>query len=318
MRRPHLPMVALLVLSACGDDVPGGAPTPQPKSDATAPDSGPPPNPLDALPIAEELKGPGLGAPVDVVRDDAGIPHIYAATIPDAAYAQGFMMAQDRWLEMDFGRRQASGTLSEIVGDFSAAAFGSDIRYRAHHLRGTAEAGWNKLVASSDPTDKLLVATLKSFSAGVNAWQEATRAGKYTLPKGGLEAYYGVSSIAKWSELDSLVLGELQAFQLAFDANTDVARTAWDNAEAANLVGNADPQKALRVGFSDDYWRFAPFDPTFTVDGWKEVAGAPTAMRKPPKGTSTKGALALLRRDLPSLTGIGLDRKNDQIGRAHV
>ncbi len=184
--RPLLPLVALALLGACtGDDAPGApAPVPTPSDAAPPPDATPPPNPLDALPVQEELKGAGLSAPVDVVRDDAGIPHIYAATTPDAAYAQGFMMAQDRWLEMDFGRRQASGTLAEIVGDFSSAAIGSDIRYRSHHLRATAEVGWKKLQASAEPTDKLLVATLKSFAAGVNAWQEALRAGKYTIPKG--------------------------------------------------------------------------------------------------------------------------------------
>lgn len=316
MRRSLLPGLALLLLAACGgDDTPSGTPVPQPSSDAARPEAGPPPNPLDVLPIAEELKGDGLSSPVDVVRDDAGIPHIYAANIPDAAYAQGFMMAQDRWLEMDFGRRQASGTLAEIVGDFNGAALGSDIRYRAHHLRATAEAGWKKLLASSDPTDKVLVATLKSFAAGVNAWQAAARAGKYALPKGGFELYYGVSTIAPWSELDSLVLGELQAFQLAFDGTTDIARTTWEKAETSKLVGSAEPQKAKLVGFADDYWRFLPFDATFTVDGWKEIPGAPTAMAKPKKGKraskSAERSLAMLRKDMASLDGVGLDKRRE-------
>ena len=185
MRRPLLPLVSLAplvltLMAACtGDDAPGGTPAPAPSAtDAASPDSSPPPSPIEALPVQEELKGAGLSAPVDVVRDDAGIPHIYAATTPDAAYAQGYMMAQDRWLEMDFGRRQASGTLAEIVGDFSAAAIASDIRYRSHHLRATAEVGLKKLQASTDPTNKKKNTTLKSFAAGVNAWQEGVRAGK--------------------------------------------------------------------------------------------------------------------------------------------
>jgi len=304
-------VLALAVLAACGgDDSPGTTPTP---ADGSAPDSSVvTPNPLDALPIAETLKGAGLSAPVDVVRDDAGIPHIYADNIPDAAYAQGFMMAQDRWMEMDFGRRQASGTLSEIVGEFSAAATQSDIRYRAHHLRATAEAGLKKLEASSDPDDKKLIAILKSFSAGVNAWQNAARIGTYKLPQGGLEGFYDIASIAPWSELDCLVLGELQAFQLAFDANTDIARSNWEKQEQTKFVGNADPQKALRAGFTEDYWRFAPFDPTYTVDGWKEVPGSGvTAMKAPKKGKGAKASAATLRAALASTQGVGLDRKND-------
>ncbi len=321
MRRPLLPLVSLAplvltLMAACtGDDAPGGTPAPAPSAtDAASPDGSPPPSPIEALPVQEELKGAGLSAPVDVVRDDAGIPHIYAATTPDAAYAQGYMMAQDRWLEMDFGRRQASGTLAEIVGDFSAAAIASDIRYRSHHLRATAEVGLKKLQASTDPTDKLMVATLKSFAAGVNAWQEGVRAGKYTIPKGGLELYYGVSSITPWTELDSVVLGELQAFQLAFDGTTDVARTTWDKEEAAKFVGSPDAAKAARVGFSDDYWRALPFEPVFTVDGWKEVAGGPTALAKPPRSrgrAANKASLAMLRKDLASLEGVGLDRRQD-------
>lgn len=310
MRRSILPLLSLVVLAACGgDDSPGTVPT---TPDSSVPDSGPVANPLDALPIAEELKGAGLSGPVDVVRDDAGIPHIYADNIPDAAYAQGFMMAQDRWMEMDFGRRQASGTLCEIVGEFSAAAVQSDIRYRAHHLRATAEAGWKKLEASTAPDDQRLVAVLKSFAAGVNAWQVGARKGTYKLPQGGLEGYYGIESIAEWTPLDSLVLGELQAFQLAFDANTDIARSNWEKQEQTKFVGNADPQKLSRVGFTEDYWRFAPFDPTYTVDGWKEVPGNPTAMLKPSKkGKAGKLSPETMRSALASTQGVGLDRKND-------
>ncbi len=300
-RRTSFIPLFLLFLGACDGN---STTSTTPPTDASAPEAGPEINPLDALPVQEELKGAGLTAPVDVVRDDAGIPHIYAANIPDAAFAQGYMMAQDRWLEMDFGRRQGSGTLAELVGDFSPLAIVVDIRYRTHHLRATAEAGWKKLQASSDPGDKLMVEAMKSFTAGVNSWQAALRAGKHTLPKG-IELYYGLSSVAAWSEIDSLVLGELQAFELAFDGTTDILRTAWDNAETAKFVGNADPAKAARAGTADDYWRFMPFDPTFTVDGWKEVPGAPTAMNRGGKSRKGGASPALLKKALASLEGVG-------------
>ena len=84
MRRALLPVFALAILAACtGDDNPAN---PVPPVDASVGDNAVPTpvDPLAALPIAEELKGEGLSAPVDVVRDDAGIPHIYADNIPDA------------------------------------------------------------------------------------------------------------------------------------------------------------------------------------------------------------------------------------------
>lgn len=310
MRRALLPVFALAILAACtGDDNPAN---PVPPVDASVGDNAVPTpvDPLAALPIAEELKGEGLSAPVDVVRDDAGIPHIYADNIPDAAYAQGFMMAQDRWLEMDFGRRQASGSLAEIVGDFNELALVSDMRYRTHHLRATAEAAWKQISESTDPEDKRLKAILTSFSAGVNAWQNALRQGKYALPKGGLETYYLVPSVKAWTEVDSLVLGELQAFQLSFNATSDIERSTWDKAEADKLVGNADPQKAARVGFAEDYWRSLPFDPTTTVDGWNEVPGA-TALAKPTKSKAARPKMSTMKGALAALEGVGIDKKND-------
>ena len=46
--------------------------------------------------IDGELDVPGLEAPVEVIRDEAGIPHIYAQNDDDLFLAQGYVMAQDR------------------------------------------------------------------------------------------------------------------------------------------------------------------------------------------------------------------------------
>ena len=58
----------------------------------------------------------GLSAPVEVLRDRYGIPHIFAANLEDASYALGFVHAQDRLWQMEMSRRIAAGRLSEIVG----------------------------------------------------------------------------------------------------------------------------------------------------------------------------------------------------------
>lgn len=60
---------------------------------------------------------PGLQQEVTVDRDGWGVPHIRAASVEDAAEAQGYVMAQDRLWQLDLLRRVARGQLSEILGE---------------------------------------------------------------------------------------------------------------------------------------------------------------------------------------------------------
>src|SRR5215468_8225771 len=59
--------------------------------------------------IDGSLKAPGLHQPVDVIRDEWGVPHIYAQNTEDLFYAQGYVMAQDRLWEMEWWRRELEG-----------------------------------------------------------------------------------------------------------------------------------------------------------------------------------------------------------------
>ena len=59
----------------------------------------------------------GLTGPVTVLRDDQGIPQIYADNADDLFRAQGYVQAQDRFFEMDLRRHITAGRLSELVGD---------------------------------------------------------------------------------------------------------------------------------------------------------------------------------------------------------
>ena len=45
-------------------------------------------------PIEGELTVPGLRAPVEVLRDRWGVPHIYAANVDDLFFAQGLVAAE--------------------------------------------------------------------------------------------------------------------------------------------------------------------------------------------------------------------------------
>src|SRR5262249_379893 len=58
----------------------------------------------------------GVTAPVSVVRDAHGVPHLTAASLEDLFFAQGYVTAQDRLWQMDMTRRAAGGELAEILG----------------------------------------------------------------------------------------------------------------------------------------------------------------------------------------------------------
>src|SRR5258708_29110366 len=81
-----------------------------------------------------EIRLPGLKAPVEILRDRWGVPHIYAKNADDLFFAQGFCAAQDRLFQLDLWRRLALGEMAEVVGPqaIEADTFARWIRYRAH------------------------------------------------------------------------------------------------------------------------------------------------------------------------------------------
>src|SRR5262249_14597603 len=66
--------------------------------------------------VAGTTEVPGVSAPVRVVRDRWGVPHIYARNRDDLFFAQGFVQAQDRLFQMDLWRRSVQGRLAEVLG----------------------------------------------------------------------------------------------------------------------------------------------------------------------------------------------------------
>src|SRR5438445_3524505 len=118
-----------------------------------------PPRPLVAQ-VSGTIEVSGLSAPVRVVRDRWGVPHIYAETADDLFFAQGFVQAQDRLFQMDLWRRSAQGRLSEVLG---ANFIERDIMTRRIQYRGAVDADW----AACGP-DVRSIAT--AFVRGINAW----------------------------------------------------------------------------------------------------------------------------------------------------
>lgn len=107
-----------------------------------------------------ELALPGLTAKVRVLRDEHGIPYIFAANTPDLIRAQGFVTAQDRIFQMEGLRAVATGRLAESVGE---AGLASDRQMRLLGLRRNAER--HAKLLSPEARDFLLW-----YAEGMNAY----------------------------------------------------------------------------------------------------------------------------------------------------
>ncbi len=59
----------------------------------------------------------GLQQEVEVIRDEYGINHIYAQNQRDLFFAQGYCAAKDRLFQFEIWRRQATGTVAELLGE---------------------------------------------------------------------------------------------------------------------------------------------------------------------------------------------------------
>lgn len=105
------------------------------------------------------IDGLGLRAPVRVIRDARGIPHIRAASVHDAAFAQGYVTGSDRLFQIDVTRRFVLGTLSEMFGPTTLDA---DEAARVIDLRGIVDREYAHLA----PADR---DQLQAFADGVNA-----------------------------------------------------------------------------------------------------------------------------------------------------
>src|SRR5262249_43804470 len=139
------------------------------------------------------LEVPGLQARVEVIRDGAGVPHIYAANDHDLLFAQGDVHAQDRLWSMDFDRRLASGGPSEVIGPQTVRL---DRYLRTLGSRRLAE-GDLKVLA---PETRALLA---AYCEGINAFL-ADRRGHYPI-----EYTLFRSAPAPWTPVDVLVRAKL-------------------------------------------------------------------------------------------------------------
>jgi penicillin G amidase len=219
------------------------------------------------------LSLPGLTAPVTVLRDDRGVPQIYAQTADDLFLAQGYVQAQDRFFEMDFRRHVTAGRLSELVGKNDAALQADKV---------VRTLGWRRVaaqdLAQADPTTRRY---LDAFARGVNDYVRARSPSELALDYTLLGLDHALPPVEDWTPLDSI---------------------SWFKAMAWDLRGNYDSElsRALVLGTAKDvgrvdelyppypYAQHAPIIPT----GENDAAASPAEAADASASTAASNAAA--------------------------
>ena len=192
-----------------------------------------------------EIKLNGLGGRVEVIRDNHGIPQIYADSTDDLFRAQGFVAAQDRFFEMDFRRHVTAGRLSELVG---SAGLETDRVVRTMGWRNVAQ----KELALVSPATRQY---LNAYADGVNDYiARAESPSDMGLEYVVLGQQFPGYSVEKWSAVDSL---------------------AWLKAMGWDLISNyGDELMRARLGTTLPPDRIAVLFPDYSIAGHPPILGS--------------------------------------------
>ncbi|MCQ8277753.1 penicillin acylase family protein [Acetobacteraceae bacterium KSS8] len=245
----------------------------------------------------------GLHAPVTVLFDDKGVPHIRAANLPDADTALGYIHARDRMVQMELMRRLGSGRISEIAGP---AGLPTDRMMRALGLRHLAEDSYRTLPPG-------MRAQLDAYASGVNA--AIGDRGRFIAPE-----FLPFGPPAPWSGVDTLLWGRLMGVSLSGNWRPELDRLdasgRFDRARLLSLFAPHDRTKAPdQTALADTAHRLDALLPRFpapftlpdeesdewAVDGRHSATGAPLLAGDPHLAFGFPALWYLARIDVPGL-----------------
>lgn len=260
-----------------------------------------PPTPFDTLAVTERWAIPGQRCDALVARTEGDVPHIYARDREDLARVLGFVMARDRWFEMDLARRLGLGTVSGLLG---ADALETDMSSRASGMTFVAEQVLSTLTAEQ-------AAIFDAFAQGANAYVVAVQRGELDPPSE-LAIAAGLLGAGSPAELmhpfDRRGVAGVAAtliYELGYETG-DVGRAA--SADALDGLFDGAPLAELRqAGVYADVWdRVDPVYPVSSAPGWGTSRGAsgppaPRAVRIPGRSGAPAELLHRLDRRLDRL-----------------
>ena len=189
-----------------------------------------------------EIHSNQIKSSIEVYRDSFAVPYIIADNDEDAAFALGFLHAQERMFTMDLIRRAGEGRLSEILGE---KAIPFDKMFRTVGIKRNIEK--NLYRYNSD-----VMKILQAYSNGVNTFLKE-RKGNY-----GIEFDVLGYQPEIWKPIHSLIVIKMMAWELNI--------SWWTDLSFAELIQKLGEENVLEI--LPDYPQNAP---TIIADNFKHL-----------------------------------------------
>ncbi|MGH2686019.1 MAG: penicillin acylase family protein, partial [Actinomycetota bacterium] len=195
----------------------------------------------------------GAAEEVRIVRDQFGVPHVFADTAEGASFGSGYALAQDRLWQMHVFRRIAKGRLSEILGPIVV-----DIDRSVRFFTYTEEERAARFATYPEDIKR----NLRAFADGINAWIDEVRVDPSKLPLEFVE--YGEPLDEDWTVDDSVALGDVLILSFGSGGGNELEHAAL----LQDLVERFGPERGRRM-FDDLVLRNDPDAPTTIPQGYR-------------------------------------------------
>lgn len=240
-----------------------------------------------------QLELPGALDRIEIVRDTANVPHIFANQDADVFFGLGYAHAQDRLWQMSMMRRTAQGRLSEIFG---SETLHIDTYMRHLNLYSTA------VQSLSVQSPETLVA-LQAYARGVNA--RLHEINTHARGRGAPEMFLFNAPFATWQPADSLVILKLMSVTLSSHMMREIRRAKVSLAlpDPDRIIDILPDHPAAATIALPEYaalWQTPTFEmaqsdglPYHPLNPWKPIphAGASNAFAVAPERSATDGTI---------------------------
>src|SRR5215468_6746513 len=213
------------------------------------------------------LSVPGAGG-VRIVRDEYGVPHIFASTARALFYGEGYAVAQDRLWQAEQLRLTGTGTVAAVHGLGGPGSVPGDLKFREY----TGGEGHLRALVRALPAPAQVA--VQAFSDGMNSWIRTAIRSHTLLPEYAIERltprpWTPEDVLATWFVLEGGPAST--AFQYGSFGGDEVTNAAQLARWTAALGAGA----AAKV-FADTHWLNDPSAPTTIPAGPASKHGAGT------------------------------------------